>query len=387
MNQGTNSLPACFTDTIRHAHFDACLHRLIQLVRMKTSTRIVIVTGPTGAGKTTLIEQLCANITAAAAPEAEANPEIVPVSVCAVKAPGPYAFSWKDTYLQVLKSLQHPFVDSRAFAPSGPLARADSKLRPMSPEAAHRLSNDRLFRIVQRTIEHRKPKALIFDEAHHLLRLASSQSLVNQLEHLKYIADETRTLHILFGTYELTRLMDLSSALIRRREVVHFSRYVYDPMDTVSSLAEFAKVVAFFARDLDAISEVDLLGEEVPYLYKGCVGCVGVLRDWLFRAHSAAKQTKRGKITKAILDETMLASSDLLELIKDAKSGEHYFQKRSLCEQEYLAALGFHATENSPDGAASQGTAPARAGKPFKRKPHNDVVGTDQLKVSPKKAA
>lgn len=254
----------------------------------------------------------------------------------------------------------------------------------MSNEAAHRLSNDRLFRVLQRTIQHRKPKALIFDEAHHLLRLASSQSLVNQLEHLKYIADETRTLHILFGTYELTRLMDLSSALIRRREVVHFPRYIYDRENEEASLTEFAKVVAVFARDLGAVSDVDLLTDEVPYLYQGCVGCVGVLRDWLCRAYTAAKETKRGKITKPILDQTILASSDLLELIKDAKDGEHYFQKRSLCQEEYLAELGFRRYADPTVGRSKPGSNPAR---PFRRKPHNDAVGTDLLGQNSKNAA
>jgi ABC-type taurine transport system ATPase subunit len=384
MNYDPASLPACFTETIRHANFDACLHRLLQLVRMKTSTRIVIVTGPTGAGKTTLIDQLCTGIKAYAAPEMQADPEMVPVGVCSVKAPGPRAFSWKDTYFQVLKSLQHPFIEAPSFMHPRDSAVAEPVLRFMSTEATYRLSNDRLFRVLQRTIQHRKPKALIFDEAHHLLRLASSQSLVNQLEHLKYIADETRTLHILFGTYELTRLMDLSSALIRRREVVHFSRYVYDRENEEASLTEFAKVVAVFARDLEAVSDVDLLTEEVPYLYKGCLGCVGVLRDWLCRAYTAAKETKRGKITKAILEQTMLASSDLLELIKDAKGGEHYFRKRSLCEEEYLTELGFRGYVDPEDCGAKPGSNPAR---PFKRKPHNDAVGTDLLGEKPKRAA
>jgi len=49
----------------------------------------------------------------------------------------------------------------------------------------------------------------------HLLRVGSPESLLYQLEHIKYIADETNTLHVLFGTYELTKLMDLSSAIIR----------------------------------------------------------------------------------------------------------------------------------------------------------------------------
>lgn len=210
-NTISSSIPPCFTTRIGHLEFDACLDRLRELVRMKTSTRIVIVTGPTGAGKTTLREQFCAELEAVAAPEIEKNPEIVPYGACAVKAPGPTAFSWKDTYLQQLQSLQHPFADARAVHRPKASPASDSILKSMSPEASHRLSNDRLFRILQRTIRHRQPQALIFDEAHHLLRLASSQSLVNQLEHLKYIADEILSVSLPWIEGKLYRLMHYRS--------------------------------------------------------------------------------------------------------------------------------------------------------------------------------
>ncbi|MBI2518165.1 MAG: ATP-binding protein [Opitutae bacterium] len=351
---------------------------------MKTSTKIVLVSGPTGAGKTTLREEFCRALETLAAGEIAIDPEIVPYGGCAVKAPGPTAFSWKDTYLQMLRSLHHPFADSRLMAPPPDAEKAQQILKPLSPEAAQRLSNDRLFRRLQRTIQHRRPKALIFDEAQHLLRVASSQSLVNQLEHIKYIADETQTLHVLFGTYELTSLMDLSSALIRRREVVHFPRYIYDANDPAGSLEGFAKVVAEFARDLQNACDFELL-EEVPYLYQGSVGCVGVLRDWLFRAFTKSTGAPGRKITKGILEQTILASSDRLELIKDAKAGEKYFSSRSLCDEEYLKELGFLALEDSSPGATA-GEAP-KASKPFTRTPHNDQTGLGTLSPDRNKAA
>jgi len=346
---------------------------------MKTSTRIVIVTGPTGVGKSTLRVQFEEELKALSAQDCANNPEVIAYGSCSVKAPGPTAFSWKDTYLQMLRSLQHPFAESDFTSRS--IRKIDDghpPLKTISPEAAHRLSNDRLFRILQRTIDHRRPKALIFDEAHHLLRVSSSQSLVNQLEHLKYIADETKTLHVLFGTYELIRLMDLSSALIRRREVVHFPRYIYAANDPLNSLEPFAKVVAIFAADLDPMCKVGLL-TEVAYLYQGCVGCIGVLRDWLFRAYTAAKATDGGLITKEILEQTILAASDRLELIEVIEGGEHYFQQRSKCEKRYLVKLGFLA----PDPNDSETTADPKkaATRPFTRKPHNDPVGFEQLNL------
>jgi Cdc6-like AAA superfamily ATPase len=211
-----NDIPRCFTEVIEHAYFNDCLERLREITRVKTSTRIVIVTGPTGAGKTTARDRFASELETMAASEVAADPESVAYGACSVKAPGPTAFSWKDTYLQMLTSLQHPFAESRLLAsPKTSRPDEDTIFKSMTPAAAHRISNDRLFRILQKTIRHRRPKALIFDEAHHLLRVGSPESLLYQLEHIKYIADETNTLHVLFGTYELTKLMDLSSAIIR----------------------------------------------------------------------------------------------------------------------------------------------------------------------------
>jgi hypothetical protein len=243
-----------------------------------------------------------------------------------------------------------------------------------SPSAA-RFTNDRLFRILKRAIDHRRPKALIFDEAHHFLRLASSQSLVNQLEHLKYIADETKTLHVLFGTYELVKMMDLSSALIRRREVIHFPRYFFDPRAPAESLKAFAGVIAVFSKDLDAVCELELL-KEVPYLYQGSVGCVGVLRDWLFRAYKRAERSKGQKITRRILDNTILAVSDRMALVEAALSGEAYFRDRSACESDYLTKLGF--TLNGSSAPNTPKTV-SRKRKPGTRNPHNDLIGTAHL--------
>lgn len=378
--------PDCFTQTIDHCHFRQCIEQLRELVQMKTSTRIVIVTGPTGAGKTTAREQFARELECMAAPEIEENPEMVAYGACSVKAPGPTAFYWKDTYLQMLRSLHHPFVDAKlGKTPKEWKANEGESVKKMTPDAAQRLSNDRLFRVLQRTISHRRPKALFFDEAHHLLRVSSSQTLVNQLEHIKYIADETQTLHVLFGTYELIELMDLSSALIRRREVVHFPRYAYDPANPEKSLADFADVVAVFAKDLDPMCDESLL-LQVPYLYQGSVGCVGVLRDWLYRAYTRAKATKSETITKAVLEKAILSPGDRLALIKDAKSGEEYFMKRGLHEAEYLVELGFtpiddddQSPEEPPEGKRSKT-------KPFNRKPHNDPVGTAHLDPGYKKA-
>ncbi len=375
----SKNLPKCFSSLVEHLHFNNCHSRLLELLQMDSAKPLIIVTGPTGIGKTTLLAQLKASATALAAPEMAENPEALAFGGCAVKAHGQTAFSWKDTYVQILRSLQHPFPDSRP--PRSVPTTTDRLLKNISPETVHRYTNDRLFRMLQKTIEHRKPKAILLDEAQHLLRVGSSQSLLNQLEHLKYIADETHTPHILFGTYELIRLMDLSSALIRRREVVHFTRYVYDSEKPEDSLEPFAEAVSVFARDFAGVATIDLL-DEVPYLYQGCVGCVGVLRQWLFNAYTSALAS-RSKITKGFLDRTALKAGDKKALLEDILEGEKYFAKQAAGEDEYLQRLGFTETESdSPKKPSGK-----KNNKPGQRKAHSDPVGIQALDPKKQRAA
>ena len=382
MEEASNSaVPKCFTGTIKHKNFDSSLNRLLELVQQKSSTRIAIVTGPSGAGKTTLLKRLENELDNLAASEISKNPEIIAYGGCAIKARGGSVFSWKDPYIQTLKSLQHPFAQSRSIALNQDSTEVTEQASSISTDAARRFTNDRLFRILQKTIEHRKPRAILFDEAHHFLRVGSSMTLIDQLEHIKFIADETRTLFILFGTYELIELMDLSGALIRRREVIHLPRYNYDPTDSIGSLEAYAKVVAVFTRDLSEISEVELL-KQVPYLYQGSVGCVGILRDWLFRAYVRAIGTKGRKITMQILKDTEFAITDRTQLLTEALNGEENFAKRESSEGNYLKLLGFLPKDSSAD-ATSKVIGNKSQTKPFERAPHNDPTGVGA--IDPKK--
>lgn len=365
----TNILPKCFTSVIEHRHFTDRHDRLMELIQLNSEKRLLVVTGPTGVGKSTLLAQIKASVTKLAAVEMAQDPEVIAFGGCSVKAHGQTAFSWKDTYIQNLRSLQHPFADSDS--PRKKSTSQDVIFKKISPAAAHSISNDRYFRKVEKAIKHRRPKAILLDEAHHLLRVGSSQSLLNQLEHLKYMADETRTPHVLFGTYELIRLLDLDSAVVRRREAIHFCRYPFDPVDAENSLEPFAEVVAIFDRDLAEFTDVDLLNE-VPYLYQGSIGCVGVLRQWLFEAYSEAS-SKRIKITKELLTKKALKAGDKRTMLNDIFAGEKYFADQLEGEDEYLRLLGFHeqASVNPPKLS--------RKPKPGRRKPHNDKTGPGAL--------
>ena len=365
-------LPVCLTQVCHHQVFDETLDQLLELIREPNGTKIVFVIGVTGSGKTRLIEELCRRLLVIYAEEMMADPGMIPFAVTKVISPGPVAFNWKDTYIQLLKQLQHPFAGYRGLGKNGPVGDKDQGVGSGSNLSKWlSLSAAPLFRVLQDTIERRKTKTILLDEAHHALRLTSAQSLESQLDHLKFLADESPALFVLFATPSLLKMVDFSGQIIRRREVLDFRRYIYDPALESGGLEPFGEAVAHYAEGLEGHLEVDLL-DEISYLFQGSIGCIGLLHQWLRRAWSRAKGRR---ITMDILNQTVKSLRGRKRILDEALQGEAYFQTKEGEESEFLTALGF-TPENEEGNPAEK---PKKRARPFKRKPHNDKVGMGRV--------
>jgi hypothetical protein len=77
----------------------------------------------------------------------------------------------------------------------------------------------------EHAVDYRRPAAILIDEAQHMGRAGRGSKLLEHLEHLKCLAITTKTLHVLFGTYQLLKFRDLNAQLSRRSIDIHFPRY------------------------------------------------------------------------------------------------------------------------------------------------------------------
>jgi hypothetical protein len=87
------------------------------------------------------------------------------------------------------------------------------------------LQQHELRQAVEQSLRHCQPCALLIDEAQHIAKVASARRLQDQVDGLKFLAQQSRTLMVLIGTYELQSLRNLSGQLSRRSRHLHFSRY------------------------------------------------------------------------------------------------------------------------------------------------------------------
>lgn len=201
---------------------------------------------------------------------------------------------------------------------------------------AIRASVRRRPRCGRQCLQQRRPTAFLIDEAQHLKKVGSGRRLLDQMDTLKSLAQTTGTLHVLFGTYDLLTLTNLSAQLGRRSRVIHVPRYRLDQAD--EHLA-FRNVLYTFQQALPLPEPPDLVGQ-VEHCYAQSAGCVGILKDWLNRALALALDAALPTLTPAVLAQASLALPTRLQLAREIQTGEAAFVTTTQQQAELHALLG-----------------------------------------------
>src|SRR2546426_6099571 len=100
-------------------------------------------------------------------------------------------------------------------------------------------------------------------------------------------------MHILTGTYELLPLRNLNGQAARRGLEIHFPRYQFQ--HEPDQLA-FQRTLLTLLQQIPLKVEVKPLVDQWSYFYERCIGCIGVLKDWLVRAPAAKLAARQGEL-------------------------------------------------------------------------------------------
>lgn len=205
-----------------HPHFNSAYNRAMELTSVGRASRVVIITGPTGVGKSTLGESIRKGTWKASKKECEEDPSLVPAVLVTATAPHGPSFNWKDFYIRTLEQLNEPLIEKKVY-PGQQLTMFDTV--PGMKSVGESLSTDPLRRQIERAFQRRKTRLWIVDEAHHILMCHNPRHLENQFEALKSLADMCNATLVLLGTYKLLEIRDHSAQLMRRSQIVHFPSY------------------------------------------------------------------------------------------------------------------------------------------------------------------
>jgi len=361
LNPVTQAVAAYQGHTFGHPRARDTFKHLGAEINALSAPQVMILTGPTGVGKSTLIRAACNRVVASHEEELKTKLEVVPVIALNAVPPSGSGFNWKDFYIRLLTGQNEPLVDRKLYLPRQMHLLPDGHIGSRGLEQS---VSDTLRRSVEEHLKRRQTKLLVIDEAHHILLASNRQRLECQFESLKSLAAETGATILLVGTYRLLDILDQSAQLTRRCQVVNFPRY---DLRREEDRAMFQQILFHLSEKLSEHVPTRL-HDEAEYFYRKSAGCVGILKDWLARCLEYGLMEKAPRIDAAFAERFALTNRGLMTIIEEACWGEE-----RLLDVDDSRVIDLLKNGVVLPGAERRLVTETR--RPGKRKPKRDPVG------------
>src|SRR6266704_2605285 len=302
---------------IAHQILKQAYDSLLHAIRYPATASTIFVFGPTGVGKTTLRQQIERQLIKDALTNPDANPGHIPVVAMEAVSPDSGNFNWRDYYIRALMALDEPMLgDKITYQVHGIHRDEQGKL-----VFERSVTATDMRRVLEKCLQNRRPRAFLVDEAQHFQAMASGGRLLDQMNSLKSLAGLTKTVHVLIGTYDLLAFTKLNAQLSRRSIKIHFPLY---PVDNKDDFREFKKLLRTLQKYLPLPEEPDL-ATHADYFYDQCLGCIGMLKSWLYRTLAAALELNQPTITEKLWEKHTEAPGTLLSMFDEIRRGEDDF--------------------------------------------------------------
>jgi hypothetical protein len=331
--------------TVRHAHLKEVDEQLSLWVEEHADATHVLLCGSGGVGKSKIL-----TVVAERYAREEADRFVVPILLLEPTPPDQGPYLRLDFYWQIIDALKEHLLVKELLGGIAHLMDAPkatrSKLGVIDWLKVRRVAEQALIRA--------QVKAVFMDEGHRLMLGDGSHSVDEQLEWLKSLSNRTHVLFVLAGPYALFGFRNTSGQLARRGRDIHFARY---HVENKEERTAFVAALKYLLERVPLDVDLNVLLVRWRWWASGCVGCVGILRDWLVDAVAATLVRKGTSLTEDMLTRTMPHPARRLSLEMEARAGEHKIAiYESESEKQFQALLKKPAMSANRQGAQDQGT-------------------------------
>lgn len=363
---------------VRHPALSRVIFELFSAVKASPLTFLI---GVSGVGKTRLVLSLVERLN-----RHLSSPGRIPAVYLVAPTPQRKSFTWKGFWERFLTLLEDPLPQLKI----DPHARAEAARNP-SPSRMRSTTEYQYFEIACSAAAARGLAVLVIDEATALVRSEDGVTLVDQIEVLRELADRNLFRIVLVSHFAILPHVRHAGVLDRRKATVVFPRYpeVLASAQADATAATFASsrsidptdegFVAFvrsahtFMQRLPDSVRLSFTSQQFEQLYRGSLGCVGLLHDWFLRAIAECVDSGEHRLVWDHFAARPLPLADRANLILEARTAEQQLVllrdlRLDLTEDELLAIADEQAKRDR-DQARRQRSGPSSPGRSSSRKP------------------
>lgn len=315
LNQSNDARLEYFKDHwAAHKRIKLVAEQVLSLIREPANVGLIHLVGPTGVGKSTVLKYVMTQIFQEALPSLEKDRGWIPAAYMLALNPQTGAYDWTEHFVQTLLAVQEVLIDRKIALPDS----HQDKLEFGADIGSTKGSSRALRRAAAKALKNRRCKAFLIDDAQYILKRRSGEQLINQADTIKSFVAQSETLHLLAGTYELLLLRNLNGQYGRLSVTIHFSNYKYEVEDDVIA---FIEALNNFLAHLPLKKTPDFK-DHWEFCYERCLGCVGILKDWLTRALSKALENNRPTLSFELLKACAPPASVCLKIAQEIHNDE-----------------------------------------------------------------
>lgn len=362
---------------VHHKYLDDAIKETMLYIRSLVDERIILICGPSGVGKQELINAVKQKIIETEGSNSSEMTGYIPVIEVEAIAPVEGSFNFPSLWISALEEMDEAMLRQKlSYEEVEGYDRKGNKIFMSKVKKAD------YEQILINTLKYRHTKALIINEAHHMLMVATAKKANWSVNVLKSLAS-CKIPIVLVGTYELLKYLELESEYIdqsiRRTKTINFPRYYQDK--------EGFRCFGSAAKDLilhmpfEKINP-NIISNNLAYLYKYSLGRVGALKIWLMDAYSYALDHQAKLLSMKHLEATRISGylhDIVLDGIEDGESRMSKFLSDGDSNRSSAAK-----DENEDESSVSVKRTTSKNKKPFERNPKRDIANDGLINVSNK---